>query len=212
MQADVRDTEPLDMDLDLPGPPKPRSSYWVVGWIILLVLVALIVWVLHSIDIELPTVDSLETLDPGTTFTGDHGEVRFPVAGEGWERIQPGVFGDEDTAYEFRGPHESAHIVINDFPDNTLDEVVAWRKSMAHDDMHQSACEEHRTLAGRALSVVSHYTCWGRSAGEPAVWAGTVVETDQGVHEMLGYLNTPEGSFGRLEPEMRVMVGGFEAP
>lgn len=191
---------------------KPRAIYSMVEWLLLLVLVPLVGWTLYLTDVEPLMVDRIATLESGTTFTGDQGEIRFPVAAGGWERVEPGLFGDEGTLYEFRGPHDFVHMAINHFPDSTLDEVVAWRKTAAHDDMVQSACEEQRTLSGRRLSVTAHFTCWGHSVGEPAVWTGTVVETEQGVYEMLGYMNIPRLSFEQVQPEMREMVGGFEVP
>lgn len=189
---------------------KHRAGYSVLEWLLVVPLVPLVIGLLFLTDVEPLLVEEIETLAPGSAFLGDHGEVSFMVPGDNWSRVVPGAFADEYTLYEFRGPHDYVHMTINHFPESTVDDVIDWRKEMAHEDMSLSTCEERRVLSDRDLTVVVHYSCRGSSAMEPALWTGTVVETAAGTYEMLGYMNIPRFSFRQLEPEIRAMVRGFE--
>lgn len=154
--------------------------------------------------------DESPILPVGQVYEDPGGHFQFPITSDGWAEVTAGTFSDTDSVLELRGPVDHLSAIVFHYKNSTLEELAYDRRATFYGDLSLAECTESRRFAKRTLSVMVNIVCKGRQMGDPALLTSSIVETDDGLYELVTQMNVPTLSFSRLESSVLEMTGAFE--
>lgn len=156
-------------------------------------------------------VYDLSELPAHQTYVDPEERFRFPVPSNGWVKVEPGTYAVDEALLELRGPIEDLYAIVYHYPNLQLDELTFDRAKVFGESLWGAICEESRRLQSSRLAVTSQVVCTGSQMNMPAMVTSAVVESPEGLYELIIQMNTPRLSFQRREAELLRMTREFEA-
>ncbi|MFO7528989.1 MAG: hypothetical protein R6W86_09330 [Marinobacter sp.] len=136
---------------------------------------------------------------------------RFPVPSEGWVEVEPGTYSEDEALLELRGPIEDVYAIVYHYENIKLEGLAYDRLQTFHETLWGASCEEFRRFQDSRLSVVSQVICTGREMNMPSMLTSAIVESPQGLFELIIHMNTPRLSFQDRKAELLRMTREFES-
>lgn len=201
----------LKRNLDNPNFRNNRRGYSWWEWSIALPMAFVTFGVLPYLSLGALGVYDIEDLPAGDVYVDAEGRFQFPVPAEGWVRVRPGTFAQDESLFEMRGPAEDIWAIVYHYEGLSLEDLAVDRRQTLYSSIRSAGCEEFRQFVGSSLNVAAQITCTGMDLNMPSMWSTGIVEGEHGLYELIVHMTTPASTFNKRKPELLRMTGEFKA-
>lgn len=200
----------LKRNLDNPPVGDAGRGYKWWEWLIAVPMVCVTFIALPYLSLGALGVYDIDELAGGEVYIDAEGRFQFPVPTEGWVRVSPGTFAQDEALLEVRGPAEDIWAIVYHYEGMSLEELAHNRRQTLYGSLRRAGCEEFRQFSGDSLNVSTQITCTGMDLNTPSMWTTGIVESEHGVYELIVHMTTPAATYQRRKPELLRMTEEFE--
>ena len=187
------------------------KKYNVIEWIVVVILLPFSTLVVFILSIEPLLVEKIGTLNPNSTYEDINGNYSFPIIGNGWNQVSVGTYSDGAAEFEAQGPVDGMYLLVfKHGVDDNLNSIAAFRTFDNYESAPGVACTETRRFSENNNSIISNIFCEGRYFGDPILQAISIIETDAGIFELYGEINTVRSQFDKHSTSLKRIVRGFK--
>ena len=200
----------LKRSLDQPPFLAAGGGYKWWEWLIAVPMVCVTFIVLPYLSLGGLGIYDIDDLPAGELYVDAEGRFQIPVLTEGWVRVSPGTFAQDEALVEMRGPAEDIWAIVYHYERRPLEDLANERLRNFYDSLSRADCHESRQFSGDSLNVATQITCTGMDLNMPSMWTAGIVESDHGIYEFIVHMTTPVVTYQKRKRELLRMAREFE--
>ncbi len=195
-------------NLDIYGSSK---KYSISEWMIIVILLPLMLIGQWTKSINPFLNHEIKSFEQHTVYTDPNGYYQFPILTKGWSIVESGTVSDGTAELELQGPLTDMNYMIFFYGfDENLNSLSFSRVNYAREQLSFASCTETREFAKSHLSIFSRTICTGSILNKHSLMISTIIETEKGLYELFGQLNSVKLSFKQYRSNFISMAKGFE--
>lgn len=189
----------------------PSKNFSFFEWLIIIFLLPLILIGMGYLTISPFLSHEITKLEQHSMYTDPNGQYQFPILTEGWSIVESGTISDGTAELELQGPLADMNYMVFFYAfTEDLNTLSYSRVNFAREQLNFASCTETRDFAKFQLSIISQTICTGSILTEKSLIISTIIETEKGLYELFGQLNSVSLSFKRHKSDYIKMAKGFE--